>query len=346
MATLRELADRMVALGMVAEEQAAAVLADIGRWREEHLDEQLDERDLFGWLPEFGIAVSVHGEDVDFVEDYYRSLLEETVTACTGGAMVITGVRLLRDEDFGEFLYFLRDGEPVWWHVEHESDDYVDQMAVFEQFGDLDPGGDDPRGFYQLLRKKHESCQDDVYVLATPEQARALRDEFGLDFCGLDADRSDSIVRADRFLGSWLSEMDDALAAWRARFLPGDFPFDFSFESLTALGRLLLARFDGWSAVKRAAEEPFVSGAVRYLGETLIRAVPCRWSCWYVEDEPVLEIVSDTPAAFRASVVPLAALARAAGDRDPGALDTPVEELRDAVDQYVRMQRLLSAEVP
>ncbi|WP_433181450.1 hypothetical protein [Actinoallomurus sp. CA-150999] len=367
--TLRELAGRMVGLGMLTEEKAAAVLADIGKWREDHLDEDLSEGDLFGWLPEFGIAISVHGEDVDDVASYYGYLLADEVTACTGGAVVVTDVVLVRDEDDedgAEYLHFLRNGESVWWHVEHQSDDYVDQVAVSDQIDDLDPGGDDPRVFYELLREKRETCQDDVYVLASPEQARALRDEFGLDFHGLDADRprrgepptaepgtAEWYMQDDRrnmteparvFLDRWLSDMADALDGWRARFLPDDFPFDFTADSLDVLERQVLHRFADWNAVHSAADDPFVVGAARYLGETLIRQAPGHWGYQDMADSlygRVPLIRSDTPAAFRAIVVPLHLLSRLAEDRRFGVLRESVEELRDAADEHATALRTL-----
>ncbi|GAA4631588.1 hypothetical protein GCM10023196_061600 [Actinoallomurus vinaceus] len=365
------MADRMVGLGMVTEEKAAAVLAGIAEWREDHLDEDLDERDVFGWLPEFGIAVSVHGEDVDFVESYYAYLLEKEVTACTGGAVVVTDVVLVRDEDDedgAEYLHFLRNGEPVWWHVEHESDDYVDQAAVSEQINDLDPGGDDPRVFYELLREKREACQDDVYVLASPEQAGALRDEFGLDFHGLDMDRTrpgeqptaepgtvEWYMQDDRrymtepakvSLDGWLSGMVDALDGWRARFLPEDFPFDFTLDSLDALQRQVLHRFADWNAVDSAADDPFVVGAVRYVGETLIRHAPGHWGYHDTADSMygrVPLIRSNTPGAFRAIVVPLHRLSRVAEDRRFGILRESVEALQEAADEYATALRALGS---
>ncbi|GAB3985997.1 hypothetical protein GCM10029978_100330 [Actinoallomurus acanthiterrae] len=366
----------MVGLGMLTEEKAAAVLAGIAEWRADHLDEDLAERDVFGWLPEFGVAVSVHGEDVDFVESYYGYLLEKEVTACTGGAVVVTDVVLVRDEDdedSAEYLHFLRNGESVWWHVEHQSDDYVDQAAVAEQISDLDPGGDDPRVFYELLREKRESCQDDVFVLASPEQARALRDEFGLDFHGLDVhgldadrppcgepptaepgtaewymqDASRSMTEpAKVFLDGWLSGMADALDDWRARFLPEDFPSDFSLDSLDALERQVLHRFADWNAAQSAAGDPFVVGAVRYLGETLIRQAPGHWGYQDTADSlygRVPLIRSNTPAAFRAIVVPFHQLSRLAEDRRFGILRESAEDLQDAADEYATALRTLDA---
>ncbi|RSM86649.1 hypothetical protein DMH04_13490 [Kibdelosporangium aridum] len=240
---MRTVADRLTSLGMVTPEKAAAVLAGIAEWNAEHLDEDLDERDLIGWLPEFGVAISVHGEDVDFVEDYYRYVLEEEVAAVTGGAVVVSDVALLRGESGFDKLHFRRNGESVWWYMEHLSEDYADQGAVMEQIGDVDPGGDDPRTFRLIERSEKVGCDDDVYVLATPEQAMTLRDEFGLDFYDLDVafplrgaaptaepetvewymqdDRRTMTEPARAFLDLWLSEMDSALSAWRVRFLPG-----------------------------------------------------------------------------------------------------------------------------
>ncbi|MEU6267663.1 hypothetical protein [Saccharopolyspora shandongensis] len=364
--TVRELAGLLVRSGMVTGEKSAEVLAGIGKRND--LDEELKEHDIFGWLPEFGIAISVHGEDVDYVEGYYRYLLEREVTACTGGAVVVSDLVLVRDEDDYEFLHFLRNGESVWWSVEHQSDDYADQGAVATQIIDLNPGGDDPRVFYQLRRETVEACQDDVHVLASPAQARALRDEFGLDFYGPDVewprrgaaptaepgtvewymqeDRRLMTGSAKEFLDRWLSDMDGALDAWRSGFLPEDFPFDFSLDSLDALGRLVLDRFPDRSAVREAAEAPFVVGAVRYLGETLIRNGPNHWGYQDLVgdvDDWMPKIRPNTPDAFQLIVTPLRELCAAAGDRDPGILGRSAEKLHGSVDRYAKALRALGS---
>lgn len=340
--TLRKLVGRLVGLGMVAEEKAAVELASIAEWNDHHLDEDLTERDLFGWLPELGVAIAVHGDDVDDVADHYRYLLEERVTECTGGAVTVSDVVLVRAGD-SEWLHFVRNGESVWWYVEHESDDYVDQAAVAEQINELDPGGDDPRRFFQLRPAKKGSCYDDVYVLASPEQARALHDEFGLDFYGLEPTGARHIEPATDLLDRWLSDMEAELHRWCVRFRPEGSSFDFSVKSLDALEHLVLERFADWAAVQAAADDPFVVGAVRYLGETLIRNGSAHWAHPDGRHARHPLVQSHTPRAFRAVVEPLHRLSLVAEDREPGILGMSIEELRRSTDEYATALRALES---
>ncbi|MCP3804750.1 hypothetical protein NLX83_36340 [Allokutzneria sp. A3M-2-11 16] len=326
--TIVELASRMVWLGMLSEEKAVAFLTDIGKRDKDYLDKQEEARDLVPWFSELGVAFSVHGEDVDSVAQYYRYLLEEEVSAVTG--VTFSDVVLVRDEDGDEALHFLRDGEPVWWRVEHVSEDYADQGAFATQIGDLEPGAADPRVFHHVRPEKVESCQDDVYLLATPDQARALHEEFGFDLSGLD--RKEAVEDP----GTWLSEMDSSLAVWRKGFLPAEFPFDFSPGSLDALESLVRARFSGWDAVKDAADDPFVVGAVRYLGETVLRNAPARWD---YDGRVVLR--ADVPAAFSVTEVPLHLLCRVAESSEPGTLREVVDDVRQSTRSYRSALRLL-----
>lgn len=165
-------AARLVTLGMISAEQAEDRLAALGEWR----DQELTLSDVPEALVEFGVAVSAHGEDVDDLAESYRDLLE--AAAACAGTVTVTGVELDTDDSGGEILRFRRDGEPRAWHVEHTGD-YLDHLALAENVDDLDPGAGDPRRFHVLGQS--EPCDDSYYVLATPEQARALHDEFGLD---------------------------------------------------------------------------------------------------------------------------------------------------------------------
>ncbi|WP_067465431.1 hypothetical protein [Actinomadura macra] len=353
--TYRSLAGRLAELGMVSEDEATAALAALGEPPPD-LDDEPEEADVLDVLDECGLVVWAPAGDVDDLEEGYREILESA--AQCGGGLSVAGVELVEDEDGEESLHFLRDGEPVWWVLEHESGEQLDLLTVMECIDDLEPGGADPRMFYALPGEEHD--EDDVYVLATPEQARALHDEFGLDLEGLDrvkqphteppsaepgtldwymqSDRGRMTGSARDFLDRWTSGMDAALARWRAEYLPADFPFDFSPGSLDALEPLVLERLADWDSVIVAGNDPFVSGAVRYLGESMLREVPSRWGYQDLglsdSYDRIPMIRSNTPQGFTQTVVPLHRIAALAKERERGMLAESSRFLQDAVDSH------------
>ncbi|WNV86477.1 hypothetical protein [Umezawaea sp. Da 62-37] len=167
--TYAVLANRLVELGMVPVEAVGEVLDLCGA------DEEPGPADIGFALVDFGVAVAVHGDDVDDLEESYRELLRETAAV---SGVVVGEVVLGRDDDGAESLRFEVGGVPVVWGVEHRSEEYLDQLAVFEFIDRLEPGGDDPRRFHALDGVDVGA----VYVLATPEQARALEVEFGIAY--------------------------------------------------------------------------------------------------------------------------------------------------------------------
>jgi len=357
--TYRSLADRLVEIGMASEDEAVAALAALAALGEQAGDPgaPLEEADVVDVLDGCGLVVWAHAGYVDDLEDAYREILEGAAE-CTGGAVVVGDVELVEDEDGEESLHFLRNGEPVWWVVEHQSDEYLDLMTVMECIDDLEPGGDDPRMFYALPGE--EPDEDDLYVLATPDQARVLHDQYGLDLEGLDrvkpapaqaptadpgtldwymqSDRGRMTPPARDFLDRWTDEMTEALARWRAEYLPADFPFDFSPASLDALEPLVLDRHPDWDSVISAGADPFVSGAVRYLGQSMIREVPSRWGYQDLglsdSYDRIPMIRSNTPLGFTQTVVPLHRLAALAKERETGMLAESSRFLQDAVDSH------------
>ncbi|MFE1172823.1 hypothetical protein [Streptomyces sp. NPDC058773] len=67
--------------------------------------------------------------------------------------------------------------------TEHQSGEYLDQLAIMEFMDHLDPDpADDARRFY-LVDYVHLSDAnfENYYVFATPEQATVLEKELGLD---------------------------------------------------------------------------------------------------------------------------------------------------------------------
>ncbi|MGH8791803.1 MAG: hypothetical protein ACRDXX_04060, partial [Stackebrandtia sp.] len=138
-----------------------------------------------------------------------------------------------------------------------------------------------------------------------------------------------------RYLDDWLEDMEPALTRWRGDFLPEDFPFDFSAESLDALETVALERFPDDAAVLDARNAEFLDGAVRYLGQTALRGARARWA---YEDlsamnanirERVLCVRADIPEW--SVLAPLFEFGLLAGVRQAGALREAVRKLSDGV---------------
>jgi hypothetical protein len=93
----------------------------------------------------------------------------------------------------------------------------------------------------------------------------------------MESDRQHMTPEARDFLDEWSIGMEAALHAWREEYLPSDFPFDFSFNSLDALEGIVLERYGSPNDVDSAENAEFTEGAVRYIGEVVVRNVPSRW---------------------------------------------------------------------
>jgi len=165
-------------MGMVSREKADSVLAEYA----EFAHNELPPHEVPDTLQAFGVAISAHGDDVDDLEESYAGILQRAA-ALTDGAVTITDVRLREDEEYGEVLEFARNGVLVTQETEHQSDDYLDHLAIGEFIGHVDPDpGDDTRRFYlvQFVRLRNANY-DSYFVFATPEQATVLEKELGLE---------------------------------------------------------------------------------------------------------------------------------------------------------------------
>ncbi|MGW0732135.1 hypothetical protein [Streptomyces sp. NPDC002851] len=173
-------------MGMVPPERVAEVIAHFA----DLAHEPLPPHEVPSALEEFGVAVSAHGDDVDFLEESYEHFLERA-SALTDGAVTITDVRLRMNDEKGddedeEFLEFARNGVVVTQPTEHMSDEYLDHLAISEMIGHVDPDpGDDPRRFYLAsFVRLRDANFDSYFVFATPEQADVLEKELGLELRG------------------------------------------------------------------------------------------------------------------------------------------------------------------
>lgn len=130
-------------MAMVSREKVESVLAGYA----DFAHDELRLHDVPDALEAFGVAISAHADDVDDLEESYAGILEQAA-ALTDGTVTITDVRLREDEEYGEVLEFARNGVLVTQQTDHQSDQYLDHLAIGEFIGHVDPGpGDDTRRF-------------------------------------------------------------------------------------------------------------------------------------------------------------------------------------------------------
>lgn len=181
--TYGRIAEVLTELGMVSREQARGVVEDFARYAAEELDTL---RDIVSALESFEVAVSIHADDVDFADEHYEWLLEEAASL-TGGAVTVSDYRFDKaneddEEDGRGEMHFRRNGEPLTFFVEQESNDYLDMGAAQAAVEALSP--DDDRDFRCVDNgPKHPlGTTNDVMVLATAEQRAGLEHRLGITF--------------------------------------------------------------------------------------------------------------------------------------------------------------------
>ncbi|MGW0733022.1 hypothetical protein [Streptomyces sp. NPDC002851] len=182
--TYIRVAEVLTDLGMITQEKAQSVLDDFRDFAHHTLD---GPRDIAGTLEEFGVAVSIHADDVDFADEHYAWLLDEAA-ALTGGKVTVANYRFDKEDEDDEedgrgTLYFDRNGEELSFCIEQESNDYLDMGAAQAAIEALSPD-DDPRSFRCVDNgpTNPPGTRDDIMVLATAEQRDGLLQHFGIAF--------------------------------------------------------------------------------------------------------------------------------------------------------------------
>ncbi|WP_057241068.1 MULTISPECIES: hypothetical protein [unclassified Kitasatospora] len=165
-------------LDMVSREKVDSVLTDYADFA--HND--LPPNEVADALQAFGVAISAHADDVDDLEESYAGILA-AAAELTDGAVSITDVRLRADEEYDEVLEFARNGVLVTQPTEHQSDEYLDHLAIVEFIGHVDPDpGTDPRRFHMVdFVRQPNGVYETYFVFATPEQAAGLARELGVE---------------------------------------------------------------------------------------------------------------------------------------------------------------------
>lgn len=169
-------------IGMVSEEKMRSVLLEAAGYA----DNEMSQYSAACALEEFGVAISVHADDIDSIYHDYASLLESAAEVA-GRKAAITNVRLVEGEgDFESGRYdrveFERDGELVSIEAEHFAEDYFDHSAACDAIAETAHAGDPRSWHYVGFERKPSSVYDSIMVLATPEQVRALQAQLGFIF--------------------------------------------------------------------------------------------------------------------------------------------------------------------
>ncbi|MFD8380223.1 hypothetical protein ACFV2X_17015 [Streptomyces sp. NPDC059679] len=175
-------AEVLTELGMITQETAQSVIDDFDDLAYMAMK---PIHEIAGSLTEFGVAVSIHADDVDFADQHYQWLLGEAA-ALTGGSVTVDNFRFDKedpdDEDAGlGTMYFERNGKELSFDVEQESNDYLDMGAAQAAIEALSPD-DDPRTFRCVDSGHYTIGHDDVMVLATAEQREGLFQHLGITF--------------------------------------------------------------------------------------------------------------------------------------------------------------------
>ncbi|OMI37304.1 hypothetical protein [Streptomyces sparsogenes] len=180
--TYARVAEVLTELGLITSETAQGVIDQFGDLAYGELE---PGHEIAGSLEDFGVAVSIHAEDVDFADQHYEWLLGEAA-ALTGGKVTVDNYRFEKadpdDEDAGRgTMYFERNGKALSFSIEQESNDYLDMGAAQAAIEALSPD-DDPRSFRCVDSGPYTLGHDDVMVLATAEQREGLTRHLGITF--------------------------------------------------------------------------------------------------------------------------------------------------------------------
>ncbi|MFC4609096.1 hypothetical protein ACFO9E_14915 [Streptomyces maoxianensis] len=95
--------------------------------------------------------------------------------------------------------------------------------------------------------------------------------------------------RDNTHLNAWLTERKESFPAWAAE---ADGGWDFSLASLAQLVNLVLGVYRSYEEMQDAAQkaDPFLAGAVWYLGEVQIRSSGAAWHCRPEPDHTPLQV--------------------------------------------------------
>ncbi len=180
--TLRRIGAVLHQAGLVSRETVRDVLERLGG----HVEEQLTGYGTACALEDFGVAVSVHADDIDSIHDGYPALLTNAV-AVIGGGVTVSDVRVVQgggalDAGRSDRLEFVRDGRLVSIPAEHFSEDYYDHVAACRAIAETARSEDSRSWHHTDFPRVPGAGYDSIMVFATPAQVAILQEHLGLTF--------------------------------------------------------------------------------------------------------------------------------------------------------------------
>lgn len=148
----------------------------------------------------------------------------------------------------------------------------------------------------------------------------------------------------DDQLGDWMLHLPIVLARLRDFYLPADFRFDCSDESLARLESLVLVQYPLTEAVAGA----YVESVMAYLGECLLQVGGGHWvvGCHTDDPEQCIPLIHPDDALRRPPVSPLHLIVKAIGDRTGDVFVEASRELETAVAERRSSDRGWAPTVP
>lgn len=178
--TYRRIGALLSGTGMVSEEKTRSTLEAAATYA----DDELAPYAAAQALESFGVAVSVHADDIDSIHSGYAGLLAHAAQVADG-RVTISDVRVVEGEGGleggrSDLLEFRRNAEPVSIPAEHFAEDCYDHEAACRAIAET-AHGDDPRSWHNVgFAREPGVGYDSIMVLATPEQREALHRQLGL----------------------------------------------------------------------------------------------------------------------------------------------------------------------
>ncbi|WP_157573983.1 hypothetical protein [Nocardia jejuensis] len=285
--TVREVADRIVELGLV---DTAAVSALDPR----DLDYALDD---FGATECLGVLLLLDDLKVRYSTDYktFRHACEDNawayrtelarVAACGRGAFTFTEVELINTAEGNHLLRFRCNGQSHNWPIMHGPTENTDAQTIFcWALGELMPRDSPAR--WCTVTPADPYVTSEAYF-GDPATLNELGGPFDLRFEPIMASPSIACHEPDsaetEHLHNWLHTQQARFPDWIATY-GHQIAWDHSPESVEALGAIVLRRIPTLDDVTDPANAEFIDSASWYIGETLRLIKGGRWA--YRDGDP------------------------------------------------------------